>query len=57
MLELSGMRSTPSSPLLPGQLWPGEVATDKGPIYRLNRTKRWLEFTVFVHLNCVFMLN
>ena len=37
MLELWGMRSTPSLPLLPGPLWPGVVAPDKGPIYGLNR--------------------
>ena len=24
--------------LLPGLLWPGAVAPDKGPIYGLNRT-------------------
>ena len=39
MLELWGMRSTPSLPSLPGPLWPGVVAPDKGPIYELNRTK------------------
>ena len=37
VLELWGMRSTPSLPLLPGPLWPGVVAPDKGPIYGLNR--------------------
>ena len=37
MLELWGMRSTPSFQLLPGPLWPGVVAPDKGPIYGLNR--------------------
>ena len=47
MLELWGMQSTPSLPLLPGSLWPGVVASDKGPIYGLNRTKPWFEFTVF----------
>ena len=26
---------------------PGVVALDKGPIYGLNRTKPWFEFTVF----------
>ena len=46
MMELWGMRSTPS---LPGTLSPGVVAPDKGPIYELNRTKPWfLDFTVFV---------
>ena len=39
MLELWGMRSTPSLPSLPGPLWPGVLAPDKGPIYGLNRTK------------------
>ena len=41
------MRSTPLLPSLPGLLWPGVVAPDKGPIYGLNRTKQWLAFTVF----------
>ena len=27
------------------------VATDKGPIYGLNKTKLWFEFTVFLYLN------
>ena len=39
MLELWGMRSAPSSPLLPVPLWLRMVAPDKGPIYWLNRTK------------------
>ena len=42
MLELWGMQSTLSLPLLPGPLWPGMVAPD---IYGLNRT------------NCILMLN
>ena len=29
MLELWGMWSTPSMPLLPGPLWPGVVAPDR----------------------------
>ena len=29
MLELWGMRSTPSLPSLPGSLWPGVVASDR----------------------------
>ena len=29
MLELCGIRSTPSLPLLPGPLWPGMVAPDR----------------------------
>ena len=57
MLELWGIRSTPSLPSLPGPFCPWVVAP-KGPIYGLNRTKPWfLEFTVFLHLNCVLMLN
>ena len=38
MLGLWGMQSTPLLLPLPGQLWPGVVASDKGPIYGLNRT-------------------
>ena len=57
ILELWGMQSIPLLRSLPGPLWPGVAAPDKGPIYGLNRTKRWLAFTVFIHLNCVFMLN
>ena len=38
ILELWGMRSTPSLPSLPGPLWPGVGAPDMGPIYGLNRT-------------------
>ena len=29
MLELWGMQSTPSLPLVPGPLWPGTVAPDR----------------------------
>ena len=48
MLELWGMWSTPSLPSLPGSLWSRGVAPDKGPIYRLNRTKLWyFDFTGF----------
>ena len=45
VLVLWGMQSTPSLPSLPGPLWPGVVAPDKGPIYGLNRT------------NSILMLN
>ena len=41
------MQTTPLLPSFPGPLWPGVVAPDKGPIYGLNRTKIWFEFTVF----------
>ena len=57
MIKLWGMWSTSLLPSFPGPLWLKVVALDKGPIYGLNRTKRWLAFTVFIHLNCVFMLN
>ena len=58
MLELWGMQSTPLLPSLPGPLWPVVVAPEKGPIYGLNRTKLWfLDFTVFLDLNGIFMLN
>ena len=61
MLELWGMRSTPSLPSLPSLLWPGVVAPDKGPIYGSNRTEPcFLKFTVFAFklhiyakLNCL----
>ena len=45
MLELWGIRCTPSLSSLPGPLWPGMVAPDKGAIYALNRT------------NCILMLK
>ena len=31
MMELWGMRNTPSLPSLPGQLWPGVLAPDRVP--------------------------
>ena len=49
MLRLWEMRSTASLPSLPGLLWPGLVAPDKGPIFGSHRTKLWFRvFTVFV---------
>ena len=57
MLELWVMRSTPLLPLLPGSLWPGVVAPDKGPIYELNRTKLILIFAfklrIYAKLICL----
>ena len=47
MHELWGTRSTPSLPSVPGPFWPGVVAPNKDPIYGLNRTKPWFEFTDF----------
>ena len=38
-LELWEMRSASLLPLLPGSLWPRMVASDKGTIFGLNRTK------------------
>ena len=49
ILELWGMRSTPSLPSFPGPLWPGVVAPDKGPIYGLNRSK----LRIYAKLNCL----
>ena len=49
MLELWGMQSTPSFPLLPAPLWPGVVVPDKGLIYGLDRTK----LCTYAKLNCL----
>ena len=57
MLKLWGMQSTPSLPLLPGSLWLGVVAPDKGPIYGQIELNHGFESLLFLHLNCVFMLN
>ena len=47
MLELWGMRSTPSLPSFPSPPWPGVVAPDMGPMYAWNKTKPWfLDFIV-----------
>ena len=56
MLEIWGMRSTLLLLSPTGPLCPGVVAPDKGPIDGLNRTKPWLELTVF-GIETVFMLN
>ena len=45
MLGPWGMRSIPSLPLLPGQLWPGMVAPDRS----LSMGQ--------IELNCILMLN
>ena len=60
MLELWEMRSTPLLTSLPGPLWPGVVAPDKGPIYRSNKTKSWFrelsvfafKLRIYAKLNC-----
>ena len=53
VLELWGMRSIPSLLSLPGPLWPGVVAPDKGPIYGLNRTKSILMLNWIVWVNWI----
>ena len=45
MLKLSGMRSTPSLPLLPDPLWPGVVAP--GRVHSMGQIEQ----------NCILMLN
>ena len=56
ILELQGMQSSPSLPLLLGSLGPGVGAPNKGPIYGSNRTKPWFqELTVFLHFElCIY---
>ena len=58
MLEICGMRSTPSLLSLPGPLWPRMVAPYRvqsmGPI-KLNGELFKIE--LFWHLNCVLMVN
>ena len=53
MLELWGMRSTPSFTSLPGPLWAGVVAPNKGPIYGLNRTNSMLMLNWIVYVNWI----
>ena len=66
MLELCGMRRTPSIPSLPGPLWPRVVALDRvlsmGQIDRTHKTAylcltELLKIEQLWHLNCVLMLN
>ena len=45
MLELWGVRNTPSLPSLSCSLWPRVVVPAKGPIYELKRIKPWFMFT------------
>ena len=42
VMELWGMRSTPSLPLLSGPLWPGKVAHDRA------LTMGWIELTAYL---------
>ena len=53
MLELWGMRSTPLLSSLPGTLWPGVVAPDKGPLNGLNRTNGILTLNWIVWVNWI----
>ena len=56
MLELWGMRSTPSLPLLPGPLWPRVVAPER--VLSMGQTELNHGFkSCFLHLNCIFMQN
>ena len=45
MMELWGMRSTPSLPFLPGHLWPGVVALDR--VLSMGQ----------IELHCILMIN
>ena len=45
MLEVWGIQSTPSLPLLPGPLWPGVVALDR------------VLLMYIIELDCVLILN
>ena len=48
VLELGGIQSTPFIAIVPRSTLSGLIASDKGPIYGLNRTKQWfVDFTVF----------
>ena len=49
MLELCGMWNTPLLTSLPGPLWSGVVATDKGRIDVFNRTR----LHTYAKLNCL----
>ena len=50
MLELWGMRSTPSLPSHPGLLWPGEVAPDRVLLMDLNNRSKQC---TYAKLNCL----
>ena len=61
MLELWGIRSTPSLPSPPGPFWPGEVGPNRvlsmGQRIKLYTFAKLNCLKLFWHLNCVFMLN
>ena len=49
MLELWGMQSTPSLPLLPGPLWPGVAVLDRA----LSMGQVKLNCILYAKLNCL----
>ena len=57
MLELWGMLSTHSLPSIPGPLWPRVVAPDRVISMGQIELNCGYESLLFLHLNCVFMLN
>ena len=57
MLELWGMQSTPSLPSFPGPLWPGVVAPDRVLSMGQIELTPGFKSLMFLHLNCVFILN
>ena len=57
LLKLWGMRSTPSLPSLPGPLQAGVVTPDRFLSMGKIELKCGFESLLFLHLNCVFMLN
>ena len=54
LMVLWVMHSTSSLPWLPGPLWPGVVAPDKGPIKGLNRTKPRFQEGFFAFKLCIY---
>ena len=52
-----GMRSSPSLPSLLGPFWLGVVALDMVLSMGQTELNRSFESLLFLHLNCIFMLN
>ena len=57
MLELWGMRSTPYLPSIPDPPWPEMVAPERVRSMGQIELTRGFERLLFLHLNCVFILN
>ena len=57
ILELWRMQSTPSLPLLPGLLWTRVVAPNSVLSMGQIELNSSFESLLFLHLNCVFMVN